>query len=495
MQIHELTQRRHVNEGFIGDLAKAGAGAVKGAVGGAVQGIKNKAGQIGAQLKDPNAWFSTSAATAAKGGAQLAQQTQKFAQDLAKQWSVEAGNIPKQAAPAEPPATTTNKTHTGCRVAGQVSMTPNAVRQRQARADKKVVPPTTAPGAPASANTMANAPISKTNIAKPGNLNATPATDTTSATANTAPATTKKTSTLRTKIPKPSPAGGGKTITIGKEKIKPTDPRYASLSKAIPNESLQEALNKELARLVAEAVYKAKTNNPNQQDQQKYVQGRAGTGTGSDATKFAKYDPATSTTANAAQGIDAMARGGQADRQVATTPPATKLGKVPSTPGANQKQNAPTPVDNNAYIQHFKTWSDGKLATKESNTGIAINMDTVKKQFPEMARQLDAALKAVAASSADPKANQQAVTSYLSMALKGVQQAAASIRNDPVNKSKMAAGGAAGGSGFADPRVGNDLAGKLNLDLGAFKNAMGRQPVRPTNNPQVDGLLKAAGLI
>ena len=76
-----------LEENFMTNLAKAAGGAVKGAVGGAVQGIKDKAGQIGAQLKDPKAWVSTPAATAAKGGAQLKQQTARYAQQLAGEWA------------------------------------------------------------------------------------------------------------------------------------------------------------------------------------------------------------------------------------------------------------------------------------------------------------------------------------------------------------------------------------------------------------------------
>ena len=54
---------------------------------------------------------------------------------------------------------------------------------------------------------------------------------------------------------------------------------------------------------VGSRVNKADPNNPNIKDQTKYVQGRAGSGTGGDATKFAKYDPATSAVANAGQEI------------------------------------------------------------------------------------------------------------------------------------------------------------------------------------------------
>jgi hypothetical protein len=101
-----------------------------------------------------------------------------------------------------PPPT---KTHTGGKVKGQVSQTPNAIRQRQARAAKAGTTPSTTPttgGAGAfgqmaaqlggtQPNTMANAPVSKVNVASPTNPNqpqATPAT--TAPAAPAAPATT-----------------------------------------------------------------------------------------------------------------------------------------------------------------------------------------------------------------------------------------------------------------------------------------------------------------
>jgi hypothetical protein len=87
MQIHELTSRKRVDENFMTNLAKAAGGAVKGAVGNAVQGVKDTAGQLGAQLKDPKSWISTKSAAVAKGGAQLKQQTDRYAQQLAGEWA------------------------------------------------------------------------------------------------------------------------------------------------------------------------------------------------------------------------------------------------------------------------------------------------------------------------------------------------------------------------------------------------------------------------
>ena len=67
-------------------------------------------------------------------------------------------------------------------------------------------------------------------------------------------------------------------------------------------------------------INRANPDNPNIKDQNKYVQGRAGSG--ANPGQFAKYDPATSATANAAQGINNMTRGGvaaQTPQPAATT--------------------------------------------------------------------------------------------------------------------------------------------------------------------------------
>ena len=91
-------------------------------------------------------------------------------------------------------------------------------------------------------------------------------------------------------------------------------------------------------------VNKADPNNPNIKDQNRYVQGRAGFGSGSDATKFAKYDPATSAVANAGQGINNMVKGGVAAQQQAAPekPTGTAMPLKPfQVPGAGTD---PTPT-------------------------------------------------------------------------------------------------------------------------------------------------------
>jgi hypothetical protein len=121
--------------------------------------------------------------------------------------------------------------------------------------------------------------------------------------------------------PAPSTPGGAGTtapatpadepIIIGGKKL---DPKFPGDAKTIANLKASGQLNEyaDLYKKLQEAVYKAKANNPNAADQTPYVQGR--TGDGANPGQFAKFDPATSTAANAGAGIGAMAAGGQAAR-------------------------------------------------------------------------------------------------------------------------------------------------------------------------------------
>ena len=88
-------------------------------------------------------------------------------------------------------------------------------------------------GGPAPANTMANAPVSSTNVAKPGNPNATTAAPV------AAPASTPTVPSLTSAPAKVEPlatASPAKSepISIGGQTIKPTDPLYAQIMQNAP---------------------------------------------------------------------------------------------------------------------------------------------------------------------------------------------------------------------------------------------------------------------
>ena len=161
----------------------------------------------------------------------------------------------------------------------------------------------------------------------------------------------------------PAPGGAATTapatptdepIFLGGKKLDPKNPNDA---KVLATMKAQGKLNEyaDLDRKLREAVYKAKANNPNAADQTPYVQGRAGDG--ANPGQFAKFDPATSTTANAAAGVNAMAAGGQAAKAATT---------------------APTPKDNSAQEKQLfqKLVKDSLLATATVATGQAAGSKT-----------------------------------------------------------------------------------------------------------------------
>lgn len=346
MQIHELTSRKRVNENFMTNLAKAAGSAVKDTVGSAVQGVKDRAGQLGAQLKDPKAWVSTKAATAAKGGAQLKQQTAQYAQQLASEWAqqskslVDAEAKAKMAAaktPPSPPAPPASK-------------------------------PTTAPG---STSTVAPA-------TKPG---------------------------------APTPA----------EQEKFQQKVQAALAKQPP---------------VTEA--------------------------------FADLPGA---------------------KPQAGSPVDPKVNK-----GVGRQGNPLT----SAYITAFKKWSDAKLATRESNTGETITMQSVTKEFPEIARGLNQSLVNIYNTRQDPKANEQAVTAYLTQAVTAIQKVAAQTRQE--NPKSSARSGTKSIPGQMDPQTAKlaDAMGLAQKNLNLMKQVVDSQNEKVTSgtgSKTIDNLLVASGLL
>lgn len=121
-------------------------------------------------------------------------------------------------------------------------------------------------------------------------------------------------------------------------------------------------------------VNRANVSNPNIAAQSPYVQGRAGFGQGSDATKFAKFTPQTSATASLAQGINNMIR------PVSTTTPGTKQKPAPT---AKQKLPAMAEAFDQLAVPSAtrKTWADAwqKLsqATYDAMSLIQFNQDNL----------------------------------------------------------------------------------------------------------------------
>jgi len=230
MQIHELTTKKkntQIDEGI--------ASALGGAVGKTVSGVKNVGSAIASPFKNVAQGYQTG---------RMDQTISMLADKAFRAWQKYVAQLEKSIAIQPAPATAT-----------------------------------TAPGA-AKPNTMANAPVSKTNVAKADATSApgAPAT-TTPATATTTPATpsakpnfgaqtgagakvtyNQPTGVPNTNTPQPTNAIGPKTpgvtvtpsatvastapgqpITVGGQKIKPGQPGYDQLAKATLKELQQPA--------------------------------------------------------------------------------------------------------------------------------------------------------------------------------------------------------------------------------------------------------------
>ena len=93
-------------------------------------------------------------------------------------------------------------------------------------------------GGPAPANTMANAPVSSTNVAKPGNPNAaapaTAAPVAAPASTPTVPSLTSAPAKVEPLAPATASPAKPEPISIGGQTIKPTDPLYAQIMQNAP---------------------------------------------------------------------------------------------------------------------------------------------------------------------------------------------------------------------------------------------------------------------
>ena len=279
---------------------------------------------------------------------------------------------------------------------------------------------------------------------------------------------------------------------------------------------------------VGSRINKADPNNPNIKDQTKYVQGRAGSGVGGDATKFAKYDPATSAVANAGQGINNMVRGGVAAQQQAapakstgtamplkpyqvpgagTNPNPTKPGQpatatTPATgtamplkpyqvPGAGTNPNPTTRPANStkpqipasvpaSYMDDFLNWATQKTAMRDSTTYRTISLADVKNttQKENLKAELAAAEKEVKDSAGNPARTKTAVTNYILTALAGAQLIA--------SQNKVASASAY----VATPQTGSasSTGGTAPSVAGQSSTANSAQPI------DINALMKGSGL-
>ena len=252
---------------------------------------------------------------------------------------------------------------------------------------------------------------------------------------------------------------------------------------------------------IASRVNKADPNNPNIKDQTKYVQGRAGSGAGGDATKFAKYDPATSAVATAGQGINNMVKGGVSAQQQAAPTQATAPAKSTDTamplkpfqvPGAGTNPNptpttspnttkpAATAVTTSAkakYLKDFLEWANQKTAMRDSTTYRTLGL--VNAEGSELGPELDAAKEKVKAAQGNPATTKTAVKNYILIAMAALQL----VASQNAVKAASTQAPAYGQQGNTPPGATKPAAGQASanaqaqpIDVNALMNAAGLAP-------------------
>jgi len=279
-------------------------------------------------------------------------------------------------------------------------------------------------------------------------------------------------------------------------------------------------------------VNKAKPDNPNIKDQTKYVQGRTGSGPSGEATKFAKYDPATSAVANAGQGINSMVKGGVTaqtqpgqPQQPATTAPVKSTGtamplKPFQVPGAGTNPTPTNPVGYKAaaapsstYETDFLKWANKKIAMRDSTTYKMLGLTAAENSG--LKAELAAAKQEVIGAQGDPAKTKIAVKNYILTAMAALQLEA--------SKSKVAAaspqapaygqqpapaagatGAAAGTTGAATGQLTGSSAVALLTQAGltaqvlgkagqAIQKATGNNQLSTTGDSVIDTMLEGMG--
>jgi hypothetical protein len=157
------------------------------------------------------------------------------------------------------------------------------------------------------------------------------------------------------------------------------------------------------------------------------------------------------------------------------------------------------------YARTFERWANEQLATKERNSGKEINLNTVKSDYPEYVAQLKTALDAVISSRANDAANQDAVSKYLVLAMKGIQQVAARLRAENPRAYYGGGGGRTSSSARSVPGRMDSETEQLAAAMGITSDNLKKMRSVVTNAGQtvsqrtgadtIDNMLIAAGLL
>ena len=101
--------------------------------------------------------------------------------------------------------------------------------------------------------------------------------------------------------------------------------------------------------------------------------------------------------------------------------------KTDKSPAPQAQAAAKNPLET-TYSKAFQKWASDKLTTKERTTNQTIDVNYLFQHIPSSKRTLDQLTATVYNTRKDPNANTQAVTNYMTTAMKFIQQVASEIR-------------------------------------------------------------------
>jgi hypothetical protein len=165
-----------------------------------------------------------------------------------------------------------------------------------------------------------------------------------------------------------------------------------------------------------------------------------------------------------------------------------------------QQQKIATGQLSSQYAKSFQNWVNQRLSTRETNTGQTITLSTVLKRVPGIDQQLKTALQSVYTSRNDPAKLQAATEKYLTTAATGFQQAAAQVRQENPDAVAKSVTSKSKKRVEADPQTERIMQAIGMADSGLDTLAdivqqKGEKVTNKTGSNTIDRLLTAAGLI
>lgn len=143
------------------------------------------------------------------------------------------------------------------------------------------------------------------------------------------------------------------------------------------------------------------------------------------------------------------------------------------------------------YKSAFQNWTDQQLASRDSRYN-AITMNDVRKHVPNIAAVLEKKLNDVVKARGTPQTD-EAIRSYLQVAIAGVQARSQSLKNQEPQSSLAAASQAQSQQGSVTQAL-----SQAGVDLNSIKavtNKFKSNQARSTGNAEVDAMLQRMGVL